>query len=127
MSIDKFRKIFAKNLRYYMDLNNKTQKDLIDNLGVTRSAMSSWYTGTRIPRPEVLDAICEYFQIKRSDLTEEHTERDNSKTITIDGAKIIEAYNTKSHLKILYDEQLDMTPEQAAAMLEVIKQMKKPN
>lgn len=125
MPIEKFRNIFAKNLRYYMDLNNVTQKDLIENLKVTRSAISAWYTGKRIPRPEVLDTLCNYFGIQRSDLTEEKKARDDKKEVTIDGAKIIEAYNTKSFLKILYDEQLDMTPEAAAAMLEVARQMKK--
>jgi transcriptional regulator with XRE-family HTH domain len=125
MPIEKFRSIFAKNLRYYMDLNNKSQKDLINDLNLTRSAVSAWYTGKRIPRPEILDILCEYFHIKRSDLVEESNERDDKKELTIEGAKIIEAYNTKSYLKILYDEQLDMTPEAAAAMLEVARQMKK--
>jgi len=125
MPIEKFRNIFAKNLRYYMDLNKKTQKDLINDLKLTRSAVSAWYTGKRIPRPEVLDALCDYFKINRSDLTEEAKERDGKKEITIDGAKIVEAYNTKSYLKLLYDEQLTMTPEAAAAMLEVAKQIKK--
>jgi len=125
MPIEKFRNIFAKNLRYYMDLNKKTQKDLINDLKLTRSAVSAWYTGKRIPRPEVLDALCDYFKINRSDLTEEAKEMDGKKEITIDGAKIVEAYNTKSYLKLLYDEQLTMTPEAAAAMLEVAKQIKK--
>lgn len=123
MSIEKFRNIFAKNFRYYMEINNKTQKDLIEDLNVTRSAVSAWYTGKRIPRPEMLDALCDYFKIERSDLTEERKERDDKKAITIDGAKIIEAYNTKEYLKILYDEQLNMTPEAAAAMLEIARQM----
>lgn len=123
MSIDKHREVFGKNFRYYMDLNGKTQKDLITDLGVTRSAISSWYNGRRIPRPEVLDALCNYFKIERSDLTEELKERDDKKAVTIDGAKIIEAYNTKEYLKVLYDEQLNMTPEAAAAMLEIARQM----
>jgi transcriptional regulator with XRE-family HTH domain len=120
-----FKEIFARNLRYYMDLNKKTQKDLIDDLKLTRSALSAWYTGKRLPRPELLDILCSYFKISRSELTEEHTERDDKKAISIDGAKIIEAYNTKSYLKVLYDEQLSMSPEAAAAMLEVARQMKK--
>jgi transcriptional regulator with XRE-family HTH domain len=85
MQINKFKEIFAKNLRYYMDLNKKTQKDLINDLNLTRSAISAWYTGRRIPRPELLDILCSYFKISRSDLTEEHTERDDKKAITIEG------------------------------------------
>lgn len=123
MSIDKHREIFGKNFRYYMEINNKKQKDLINDLGVTRSAISTWYNGKRIPRPEVLDALCKYFKIERSDLTEERKEEKPS--ITIDGAKIIEAYNTKEYLKVLFDEQLNMTPEMAKAMLGIAKEMNK--
>jgi len=43
MSIDKHREIFGKNFRYYMEINNKEQKDLINDLGVTRSAI--WNKG----------------------------------------------------------------------------------
>jgi transcriptional regulator with XRE-family HTH domain len=127
MTIEKYRNVFAENLRYYMELNKKTQKDLINDLGVTRSAVSAWYTGKRIARPEQLDLLCNYFKIERSDLTEKRSEGDGKKAITIDGARMIEAYNAKSYLKLLYDEQVDLTPEAAAAMLGVVKQMKKNN
>lgn len=123
MTIDKHRDIFGKNFRYYMEINNKEQKDLINDLGVTRSAISSWYNGRRIPRPEILDALCKYFKIERSDLTEERKE--DKPAISLDGIRIIEAYNTKDYLKVLYDEQLSMTPEAARAMLEIAKQMNK--
>jgi transcriptional regulator with XRE-family HTH domain len=125
MSIDRYREIFAKNLRHYMDINGKTQIDLINDLKLTRSAISTWYNGKRIPRPEQVDVLCEYFKIKRSDLMEESKEGDGRNEITIDGAKIIEAYNTKSHIKVLYDEQLNITPEAAAAILEIVRQMNK--
>ena len=46
------RKQFAKKLNYYMNINNKRQIDLINDLKATRSTISSWCTGRRLPSIE---------------------------------------------------------------------------
>ena len=74
MSDDYFKKIFSKNLRFYMQVNGKTQTDLINDLHLNKSAISTWFNGTRLPRMDKVDALAKYFGINRSDLIEEHTE-----------------------------------------------------
>ena len=69
-----YRKIFSKNLQRLMVLHDKTQVDIINDLGFTRSAVSSWVTGTRLPRMDKVDALAKYFQCNRSDLIEDKTE-----------------------------------------------------
>lgn len=49
MAEDEYKRIFSKNLRKYMSLNNKTQVDLINDLGFNKSAVSTWCNGTRLP------------------------------------------------------------------------------
>ena len=71
MSEDQFKRIFSKNLRYYMSVNNKEQIDLINDLGFNKSAVSTWCNGTRLPRMDKVDALAKYFGISRSDLIEE--------------------------------------------------------
>lgn len=71
MGEDQFKKIFSRNLQYYMALNNKDQIDLINDLGFNKSAVSTWYNGTRLPRMDKVDALAKYFNINRSDLIEE--------------------------------------------------------
>lgn len=74
MAEDEYKRIFSKNLRKYMSLNNKTQVDLINNLGFNKSAVSTWCNGTRLPRMDKVDALAKYFGIRRSDLIEDKSE-----------------------------------------------------
>lgn len=74
MAEDEYKRIFSKNLRKYMSLNNKTQVDLINNLGFNKSAVSTWCNGTRLPRMDKVDALTKYFGIRRSDLIEDKSE-----------------------------------------------------
>ena len=69
-----YKKIFSKNLNYYMKLNEKTQTDLVNNLGLNKSAVSTWCNGTRLPRMDKVDMLAKYFGINRSDLIEEKDE-----------------------------------------------------
>ena len=78
MSDDIFKRIFSKNLRYYMNLNNKEQIDLINDLGFNKSAVSTWCNGTRLPRMDKVDMLARYFKIRRSDLIEERKDTSNS-------------------------------------------------
>lgn len=74
MSDELYKKIFSSNLRKYMSLNNKTQVDLINDLGFNKSAVSTWCNGTRLPRMDKVDALAKYFGIRSSDLIEDKSE-----------------------------------------------------
>lgn len=74
MSDELYKKFFSSNLRKYMSLNNKTQVDLINDLGFNKSAVSTWCNGTRLPRMDKVDALAKYFGIRRSDLIEDKSE-----------------------------------------------------
>ena len=66
-----YKKIFSRNLNYYMELNGKTQSDLINDLGFNKSAVSTWCNGSRLPRMDKVETLAQYFRINRSDLIEE--------------------------------------------------------
>lgn len=68
---DQYKKIFSKNLRYYMAQHEKDQIDLINDLGFNKSAVSTWCNGTRLPRMDKVEKLAQYFNINRSDLIEE--------------------------------------------------------
>lgn len=68
---DQYKKIFSKNLKYYMSLYDKEQIDLINDLGFNKSAVSTWCNGTRLPRMDKVEKLAQYFNINRSDLIEE--------------------------------------------------------
>lgn len=75
MSEKDYKLIFSKNLRKYMELNQKEQIDLINDLGFNKSAVSTWCNGTRLPRMDKVNALAEYFGINRSDLIEDKSEQ----------------------------------------------------
>lgn len=66
------KKVFSNNLIYYMDLNNKTQNDIVMDLNINKSAISSWVKGTRLPRIDTIELLANYFKILKSDLIEYH-------------------------------------------------------
>lgn len=74
MSDDLYKQIFSKNLRHYMAINKKTQIDIINDLGINKSSISTWCNGTRLPRMDKVDLLAKYLGISRSDLIEDKKE-----------------------------------------------------
>lgn len=91
MSENEYRKIFSKNLRYYMNKYNKKQSDLINDLGLSSSTISNWCTGEKLPRMDKVQILADYFHINKSDLIEEKEQQD-------DTPKIIQFYNKLNDL-----------------------------
>lgn len=81
MSEDKYKKIFSTNLRHYMSMNDKSQIDLINDLGFNKSAVSTWCNGTRLPRMDKVDILAKYFNINRSDLIEDKSDKPQIDTL----------------------------------------------
>jgi transcriptional regulator with XRE-family HTH domain len=75
------KNIFARNLKYYMALNNKTRRDLEAALGVSYYTISDWVNGKKYPRMDKVELLANYFNIQKSDLIEEQIteeiEKDN--------------------------------------------------
>lgn len=71
MSEAEYKKVFSKNLKKYMRINNKEQIDLINDLGFNKSAVSTWCNGTRLPRMDKVQMLADYFGIEKSDLIED--------------------------------------------------------
>ena len=65
--------IFSYNLRYYMDLNGKSRKDVADAIGVSYFTFTDWYKGKTYPRMDKVELLAKYFGIKISDLVEKKT------------------------------------------------------
>lgn len=75
MSEEEYKKAFSKNLRFYTEINGKTQTDIVKDLGFNKSTVSTWFNGLKIPRMDKIDALCNYFKISRSDLIEEKSDQ----------------------------------------------------
>ena len=71
MSDEREKQIFSDNLNYYMKKNDKTQTDIIVDLSINKSTISTWCNGTKMPRMGTIQRLADYFGIKKSDLVEE--------------------------------------------------------
>lgn len=68
------KEIFTKNLRHYIELSGKTQKQLAEIVGVAQSTFNDWATAKKYPRIDKIEILANYFGIQKSDLIEEKTE-----------------------------------------------------
>lgn len=71
MTDEQQKKIFAKNLSYYIDLNQKQKKELAKHLGISSSTISMWLSEKNMPPVSTIQKIADYFMIGKSDLVDE--------------------------------------------------------
>ena len=75
MSAEKQKKIFSKNLNYYLEKYGKSQKEVAKAIGVIPQTFNTWCTGQSIPRMGSVQALADYFGIGKSDLIEEKSDQ----------------------------------------------------
>lgn len=68
------REIFAKNLAYYVEKSGKTQKEISEIVGVSKSTFNDWMKAKKYPRIDKIEIMADFFKILKSDLIEEKTE-----------------------------------------------------
>ena len=65
------KEVFSKNLRFYLEMSGKTQKDVALAIGVTPASLNEWLKGKKYPRIDKIEMLARYFGILKSDLIEE--------------------------------------------------------
>lgn len=75
-----FNLIFSKNLTRFLQINNMTQAELAERLGVSTATTSNWCKGIKTPRMDKVDKMCKIFDCLRSDLMEDKGTLQGKKT-----------------------------------------------
>lgn len=70
---EKLKRIFSKNLIFYLNKSGKSQKEVANAIDVIPQTFNTWCTGQSIPRIVSIQALADYFGINKSDLIEEKT------------------------------------------------------
>lgn len=65
------KEVFAKNLKYYMNLYKKSRNDIVEALGFSYTTFTSWETGVNYPRIDKIEMLANYFNISKADLIED--------------------------------------------------------
>lgn len=67
------KEIFARNLRYYIELSGKTQTQLAQIVGVAQSTFNDWATAKKYPRMDKVEMLANYFGVLKSNLIEDQS------------------------------------------------------
>ena len=65
------RNVFSLNLKYQMEVNNKSRQEVSTALGISYFTITSWVNGSKYPRMDKVEKLAQYFGCKKSDLIEE--------------------------------------------------------
>lgn len=89
------KEIMAKNIKYYMQLNNVSRKEICNSLGFKYTTFSDWINAKKYPRIDKIEMIANYFNIEKSDLVEDRKSKvpDSSKNINSQLVDLINKYD----------------------------------
>ena len=83
------RVIFSNNLKRYLELTGKSQKEVANAIGVQPSTFCDWLNLRTYPRVDKVQALANYFGIKKSDLVEEVSDEEEE----LDNLKMLELFH----------------------------------
>lgn len=116
-------RVFSANLRKYLAEYGMTQSELAKRLGVVGTTVTNWVRGENSPRMDKLDAMCDIFHCRRSDLLEEKpTYYTNEET-----ARVAQEVFENPDLRILFDAARDAKPEDLRLAAEMLRKFKAAN
>ena len=78
MSDKQMKAILSRNLTQKIRDSGESQAKIADALGISTSSLSSYCTGERFPRSELLRALADYFNISVGELTDDEATRRRS-------------------------------------------------
>ena len=81
--------IFVRNVKRYLTLTGRTQKEVATAIGVTTGTFCDWMNYRAYPRMNKLQALADYFGVKKSDLIDDVSETEED----LDDQKILDLFH----------------------------------
>lgn len=122
MTNQEYGKIIAKNLKRILYDSGKTQAEVAKELNINKATLSSWMTGTRVPKMSKIDLLCHYFNVSRVDIMEDK----NGYYETAQTAKAAQGLYD-SDLRALMDAARDCPPEVIRSTTDLLRRFKETN
>lgn len=117
------KKVFARNLNYYLTTRGKTQNDLVRDLEITASTVSDWANGKKYPRVDKMQMLADYFGVLKSDLTEERQESELTDDIELQ--EYLEELKNRSEMRMLFSLAKGATKEDVMQAVKIIEALQK--
>lgn len=106
---------FNKKLKKLMIINNKTQHDLIIDLGFSSPTISSWCNGWRVPRIDKMKMLANYFNVPLGYFFDTETSNNENTLLTEKEFELIADYRK------LNDEGKEKLHERVKELTELTK------
>ncbi|MDD7291502.1 helix-turn-helix transcriptional regulator [Veillonella caviae] len=119
------KEIFAKNLKYYMDLYNKSRAEIAKAIGVSYTTFTSWVTGANYPRIDKIEMLANYFKVNKADLIENKYNSPNEGYYTDpEVAEYANKLKNNPDMRLLFDAAEDMTKDDIDYVVDLINRLK---
>ena len=128
MGEKEYGRIIGKNLKRLAWERKKTQADIARDLDISKATISSWMNGTRVPRMDKIDLLCQYFMVKRSDILEDSEEvpisgQDEFYYLDEETREIVDLMHKNPDYKVLFSASRKLKPEDLAIIKAMIERM----
>lgn len=120
-----YKKVFAKNLSNLLARNKKTQADLVADLKLNKSTVSTWVNGTKMPRMNKIEQLANYFGVEKSDLIEDKSDTNEQYYNDSSVSEYAQAIKDNPDLRILFDASKDMSKSDIDFVINTIEMLKK--
>lgn len=108
---------FKEMLKYLRSRENLSQAELAEKLGVAKSTISMYEVGRREPDFETLEAIADLFNVDMNFLLgKDGSENDDRYYLNDETAKAAQEIFENKELRMLFDVQRDMEPDDLRAL-----------
>lgn len=120
MADEELRRMFAKRLNQYLEMNRYNQADLARHMHVSTATTAKWCTGQTMPRIDKIQSICNWLGIEKSDLLDDDTAVSETPYYLNDDAReLAEFLFNNPEYKVLFDASRKVKKED----IEFVKQM----
>lgn len=120
MSDEKIREVFARNLKKYLELNDKQPVDIVNDLGIPFSTVSNWVNGLKLPRMGKIELLAQYLHIEKSDLLEEKVESSENYYLNDETRELAQFLFENPNYKVMFDAVRKVKPEDVEFIKEMI-------
>ncbi len=111
--MNNLKETLSTNLKYYLNINNKTQSEVCEDLSFTTSTVSDWINAKKYPRMDKIQMLADYFGILKSDLTEVKGGASSYLNSNID--------ETSDEILVINRAAKNMNAEEKKKMLDLLK------
>ena len=125
MSEQEQKKVFSKNLKYYLDRTGHSQKEVAEAIGVSPQTFNTWVRGIALPRMGKVEKLANYFGIGKSNLLDAQGETTEVPVYYLDpeAAAAAEFLHKNPRYKVLFDASRKVKPEDIDFVKNLIDRM----